>query len=69
MMVAVPGALLPVPLALAAIVLLITGISTTEAIPVFISVLVAYFVTRGLGLLGRGSAKGQTHNDKRSNSV
>jgi H+/Cl- antiporter ClcA len=56
MMAAVPGALLPIPLALAVIVLLITGISTTEAIPVFISVLVAYFVTHGFGLLGRGQA-------------
>lgn len=59
LMAAVPGSLLPVPLALAAIVLLITGISATEAIPVFISVIVAYSITHGLGLLGQGSAKEQ----------
>ncbi len=57
MMAAVPGALLPIPLALAVIVLLITGISTTEAIPVFISVIVAYTITHGFGLIGGGQAK------------
>jgi H+/Cl- antiporter ClcA len=56
LMAAVPGALLPVPMALAVIVHLITGISVTQAIPVFIAVIVAYFITHGLGLLGRGSA-------------
>ena len=35
MMAAVPGALLPIPLTLAVIVLLITGLPATEAIPVF----------------------------------
>jgi hypothetical protein len=48
--------LLPIPLALATIVLLIAGITSTEAIPVYISVLVAYLVTHGLGMLGRGQA-------------
>jgi hypothetical protein len=56
MMAAVPGALLPIPLVLATIVLLIAGITPTEAIPVYISVLVAHFVTHGLGMLGRGQA-------------
>ncbi len=55
-MAAVPGTLLPIPLVLAIIVLLIAGITPTEAIPVYISVLVAYFVTHGLGMLGRGQA-------------
>jgi hypothetical protein len=48
--------LLPIPLALATIVLLIAGITSTEAIPVYISVLVAYLATHGLGMLGRGQA-------------
>jgi hypothetical protein len=63
-----PGALLPVPLALTVIVLLITGIPATEAIPVFISAIVAYFITHGLGLLGAGSKKEQTRVDERLNS-
>jgi H+/Cl- antiporter ClcA len=66
-MAAVPGALLPVPLALAVIVLLITGIPATEAIPVLTSAVVAYFITHGLGLLARGAAKQQTHVEERSN--
>ncbi len=65
-MAAVPGALLPVPLALSVIVLLITGIPATEAIPVFISAIVAYFITHGLGLLGGGGPrKEQTRVDER----
>ena len=55
-MAAVPGTLLPIPLVLATIVLLIAGITPTEAIPVYISVLVAYFVSHALGMLGRGQA-------------
>jgi hypothetical protein len=62
-----PGALLPVPLTLAVIVLLITGIPATEAIPVFIAVLVAYAITHGLGLLARGSTKEQPHANESSN--
>ena len=61
MMAAVPGSLLPVPLSLAVIVLLITGIPATEAIPVFIAVIVSYYITHELGLLGEGSPKKQTH--------
>jgi H+/Cl- antiporter ClcA len=57
MMAAVPGSLLPVPLSLAVIVILITGVSITEAIPIFIAVIVAYFITHGLGLLGGGPKK------------
>lgn len=63
MMAAVPGALLPIPLTLAVIVLLITGISLTEAIPVFLAVIVAYGITHGLGLLGRGSTREQPDAD------
>jgi H+/Cl- antiporter ClcA len=61
MMAAVPGSLLPVPLALAVIVLLITGIPAVGAIPVFVAVLVAYFIAHGLGLLGGGAPKEQAH--------
>ena len=67
MMAAVPGALLPVPFALAVIVLLITGLPATEAVPVFISTIVAYATTHGLGLLGGGPAKEQAHADEREN--
>jgi H+/Cl- antiporter ClcA len=66
-MAAVPGALLPIPLTLAVIVLLITGLPATEAIPVFISVIVAYAVTHGLGLVGRGSRNEQAHVGERAN--
>ena len=53
LMAAVPGALLPIPLALSVIVLLITGLPATEAVPIPLAALVAYFITHGLGLLGR----------------
>jgi hypothetical protein len=55
------------PFALAVIARLIAGISVTEAVPVFISAFVAYFVTHGLGLLGRGSAREQPRVDERTN--
>jgi H+/Cl- antiporter ClcA len=54
LMAAVPGALLPVPLGLGVIVMLITGIPLTDVIPIFISALVAYFITHGFGLLKQG---------------
>jgi hypothetical protein len=53
-MTAVPAALLPIPLTLAVIVLLVTGIPATEGIPVFLAGLTAYFVTHSLGLLDQG---------------
>jgi H+/Cl- antiporter ClcA len=66
LMAAVPGAMLPIPLALGVIVLFITGIPTTEAIPVFVAVLVAYGTTHGFGLLARGSRMEQAHQAERS---
>ena len=68
LMAAVPGALLPVPLSLTVIVLLITGIPATEAIPVFLAVIVAYAITHGLGLVGGGAAKKQPHAAEESNA-
>ncbi|MCB0196343.1 MAG: chloride channel protein [Anaerolineae bacterium] len=53
LMTGIPAALLPIPLTLAIIAVLITGIPATEAIPVFLAGLTAYFVTHGFGLLGR----------------
>jgi len=53
LMTAVPAALLPIPFTLALVVLLVTGIPATEAIPVFLAGLVANFVTHGFGLLAQ----------------
>jgi H+/Cl- antiporter ClcA len=55
MIVAVPAAIVPIPLALAAIGLIVMGLSATDALPVFISALVAFSVTNGL-------LKGETGN-------
>ena len=52
MMAAVPAALLPIPLGLSVIVLLITGLPATEATPIPLAALVAYFITHGLLGLG-----------------
>ena len=57
LMAAVPGALLPVHLTLVDIVILITGIPETEAIPVFIAVILAGAITHRLGLLAGGYTK------------
>jgi H+/Cl- antiporter ClcA len=50
MIVAVPAAIVPIPLALAAIGLVIIGVSPTDALPVFISAIVAFSITHGIGL-------------------
>jgi H+/Cl- antiporter ClcA len=47
-MAAVPAALIPIPLSLAAITALIVGISVQNLIPVAVAALTAYFVTNGL---------------------
>lgn len=52
MIVAVPAAIVPIPIALGAIGIVIIGLSPGNALPVFISALVAYSVTHGL--LGAG---------------
>lgn len=59
MMAAVPGAILPIPLTLSVIVLLITGVTPTEVIPVPVAALTAYFVTHGLGLIGQDQPEQQ----------
>lgn len=55
MMAAVPSAFLPVPLGLSVIVMLIAGIPSVEAIPIFVAGLTAYFVTHALIQTGPGS--------------
>ncbi len=50
MIVAVPAAIVPIPLALAAIGIVIIGVPFADALPVFLSALVAYSITHGLGL-------------------
>jgi H+/Cl- antiporter ClcA len=50
-MAAVPAALLPVPISMGILVLLVAGIPSAEAIPVFVAALAAFFVTHGFGLL------------------
>jgi len=53
MIVAVPAAIVPIPLALGAIVIIIIGLSPANALPVFIAALVAFSITRGLLLGGK----------------
>ncbi len=48
MIVAVPAAIVPIPIAIGAIGLVIIGLSPTNALPVFIAALVAYSITHGL---------------------
>lgn len=48
MIVAVPAAVVPIPLAMAAIGIIIIGLSPQNALPVIISALVAFTVTHGL---------------------
>ncbi len=48
MIVAVPAAIVPIPIALGAIGIIIIGLSPANTIPVFISALVAFSITHGL---------------------
>ena|GEM_PF-3729186 len=48
MIVAVPAAIVPIPLALGALVIIIIGLSAVNALPVFVAALVAFSITRGL---------------------
>jgi H+/Cl- antiporter ClcA len=48
MIVAVPAAVVPIPLALGAIGIIIIGLSPANALPVFLAALVAFSITRGL---------------------
>jgi len=56
MIVAVPAALVPIPLALGAIGIIIVGVSAPDALPIIISGLVAFSITRGLLLEGKEDA-------------
>jgi H+/Cl- antiporter ClcA len=55
MIVAVPAAIVPIPLTLAVIGIVIIGISLTNALPVILAALVAFSITHGL--LGSGEKK------------
>ncbi len=50
MVVAVPASIVPIPLALAAIGILIVGLSPSNALPVVLAALVAFSIVRGLGI-------------------
>jgi H+/Cl- antiporter ClcA len=52
MIVAVPAAIVPIPLALAAIGIIIIGVSPQDALPILIAALVAFSTTRGFILKG-----------------
>jgi H+/Cl- antiporter ClcA len=57
MMVAVPAAIVPIPLALGVIGIAIIGLSPTNALPVILASLTAHVTVQGLGLLGGGEKK------------
>ncbi len=57
MIVAVPAALVPIPIALGAIGIIIIGVSAPDALPIFISAIVAFSITRGLLLEGKEDAE------------
>ena len=56
MTVAVPAAIVPIPLALAAIGLVIIGVSPTNALPIVLAALIAFSITRGLVMTGKKRA-------------
>lgn len=60
MMAAVPGAIVPIPLALAVIVILIVGVSPLNAVPVVMASLTSFAVMHGLGLDGGQKKKEET---------
>jgi len=59
MIVAVPAAIVPIPLALGAIGIIIIGLSPADALPVFIAALVAFAITRGLIMGGDQEKKSE----------
>jgi H+/Cl- antiporter ClcA len=50
MIVAVPAAIVPIPIAMAAIGIVIIGVPFIDALPVFLAALVSFAITHGLGL-------------------
>ena len=58
LMAAVPAAIVPIPLALGVIVLIVVGLSPTNALPVILAALVAFAIAHGIGLAdGKKPAK------------
>ncbi|MCO5187967.1 MAG: chloride channel protein [Anaerolineae bacterium] len=60
LIVAIPAAVVPIPLALAVIGILIVGLSPTNTVPVIMAALVSFAVAHGLGLY---AAKGKAQTD------
>jgi hypothetical protein len=48
MIVAVPAAIVPIPIALAAIGIIVVGVPFADAIPIFLAALTAFSITHGL---------------------
>jgi H+/Cl- antiporter ClcA len=59
LMAAVPASIVPIPLALAVIVIAVVGLSATNSIPVIMAALTAFAVARGLGLFAGGGKNNQ----------
>ena len=57
MIVAVPAAVVPIPLALAAIGIIVVGVPFTDSLPIFLSALTAFSITHGLGMGGNNKTK------------
>ncbi|MFA9562669.1 MAG: chloride channel protein [Nitrospirota bacterium] len=57
MMVAVTAGVLPIPLALGVFVVLITGVSLTEAVPLLLAAFVSFLIMKGFGLAAPPKAK------------
>jgi H+/Cl- antiporter ClcA len=57
MIAAVPAAIVPIPIALGAIVIIIIGLSPANTLPVLVAALVAFSITRGL-IMGGNQEKG-----------
>lgn len=59
MMVAVPAAIVPIPLALAVIGIIVVGLSPTNAMPVILASLISFSVAHGLGLFAGSKKKSE----------
>ena len=59
LMAAVPASIVPIPLALAVIVIAVVGLSPMNSLPVVMAALTAFSVARGLGLFAGGEKNNQ----------
>jgi H+/Cl- antiporter ClcA len=59
MMVAVPAAIVPIPLALAVIGILVVGLSPMNSLPVILASLTSFSIAHGLGLFAEGEKNNQ----------